>query len=637
VKDTVLAEGTADPYVGKMLSGRYRVVAPIGSGGMGVVYRAEHVHMRKPVAVKILRRDMTMVPDVVTRFEREAVAAGRIDHENVAAATDFGKLDDGSFYLILEFVEGRSLGTLIDAGALPTVRALVILRQIADGLAAAHAAGIVHRDLKPDNVMLVDRDGFPDFVKVLDFGIAKVPLEGGSQPLTQIGTVFGTPQYMSPEQGQGHTVDARTDLYSLGVIAYEMLAGKLPFDADDLVVLIARHITEAPAPLSPAIPEPVRALVAELLEKLPERRIQTAVQLVQRLDRLLAEPSIAPPGSIPPSAFPPRRTATTRSPPPSRERLQAMLRALDAHRARWTGDFVRMSAAWGERLPLLHRRLQVGARSVSLGRMVAGGILLACVGALFAVLLFGKSADRPDDLGAEPSGAASSAEAKAARLRALLIRAEAGDKAALAEVDALPAAEKTSDVRRAYAHGLCVTGELAACVAEYKAGLLAFPALARDRTLLADVRRAAEHATAHEDAMRLAAHQLGGPGLDVLWDVWSATKGKKESEAVTRRARQFLDDSAVRAHASRELTLVFDLERAEKRKRCADVKALLPKAIEYGDARLTPLFERLAPSRGCGFMSLGDCWSCVRGTKALESARSAAKARKAPDAAADPG
>jgi serine/threonine protein kinase len=628
VKDTVLAEGAADPYVGKMLSGRYRVVAPIGAGGMGVVYRAEHVHMRKPVAVKILRRDMTLVADVVTRFEREAVAAGRIDHENVAAATDFGKLDDGSFYLILEFVEGRSLGSLIDAGALPTLRALVILRQIADGLAAAHAAGIVHRDLKPDNVMLVDREGFPDFVKVLDFGIAKVPLEGGSQPLTQIGTIFGTPHYMSPEQGQGQTVDVRSDLYSLGVIAYEMLAGKLPFDADDLVVLIARHITEAPPPLPQAIPESVRALVAELLEKLPERRLQSAAQLVARIDRLLADPSISPPGSIPPSAFPGRRT--TRSPPPSRARLQSLLQALEAQRARFTGEFVRMSAILGERMPLLQRRLQVGARSVSFGRLIAAGFLLACAGALLAVLWFGKSnANSGNEIG-EREQHAPARDHKAEKVRALVARAEAGDKPALAELDALPAAEKTLELRRAHARGLCVAGDTALCIAAYKAALLAFPELARENSLLFDVRRAAQHPSAHEEALRLAAHHLGAPGVDLLWDVWSSTKGKKESEVFARRSRQFLDDTAVREHSSRELALVFELERAEKRKRCSDVKSTLTKAVAYGDARLTPILERLTQTRGCGFVNLGDCWSCLRGTKALEKARSAVKVRKPP-------
>src|SRR5689334_19798476 len=171
-----------EALVGTVLAGRYRIERLLGSGGMGAVYRAEHVLMRKACAVKVLHREMTQVKEVVARFEREAVAAARIEHPNVAAATDFGQLDNGSFYLVLEFIEGKSLNQQIhESGPLPEERALLITRQIAAALEAAHNAGIVHRDLKPDNVMLVVKDGSPDFVKVLDFGIAKIKLENEQQ------------------------------------------------------------------------------------------------------------------------------------------------------------------------------------------------------------------------------------------------------------------------------------------------------------------------------------------------------------------------------------------------------------------------------------------------------------------------
>ena len=186
-----------ESLVGTVLAGRYRIERLLGSGGMGSVYRAEHVLMRKACAVKVLHREMTQVKEVVARFEREAVAAARIEHPNVAAATDFGQLENGSFYLVLEFIEGKSLSQLIaEHGALPEERALLIARQIADALSAAHAAGIVHRDLKPDNVMLVTKDGSGDFVKVLDFGIAKVKIEeAGGEPEahTRRHTVRATP------------------------------------------------------------------------------------------------------------------------------------------------------------------------------------------------------------------------------------------------------------------------------------------------------------------------------------------------------------------------------------------------------------------------------------------------------------
>src|SRR5258708_7868476 len=167
--------GGPESLVGVVLSGRYHIKKLIGEGGMGAVYQAEHTHMRKRFAVKVLHPEMSRLPEVVARFEREAMAAAHIEHPNVAGATDFGKLEDGSFFLVLEYVEGKSLRDAISEGRLEFGRVLHVARQIASALARAHALGIVHRDLKPENIMLVQRDDDPDFVKVLDFGIAKVP------------------------------------------------------------------------------------------------------------------------------------------------------------------------------------------------------------------------------------------------------------------------------------------------------------------------------------------------------------------------------------------------------------------------------------------------------------------------------
>src|SRR5258706_14913420 len=202
----------AASLVGKVLSDRYRIESVLGEGGMGAVYLAEHVLMRKRLAVKVLHPEMTRMPEMVARFEREAMAAAHIEHPSVAAATDFGKLEDGSFFLVLEYVEGTSLRDLIAQGPLLSERALHIAYQMASALARAHALGIVHRDLKPENVMLVEREGDPNFVKVLDFGIAKVPVgdfsheppgSDGAPVLTQLGMVYGTPEYMAPEQALG--------------------------------------------------------------------------------------------------------------------------------------------------------------------------------------------------------------------------------------------------------------------------------------------------------------------------------------------------------------------------------------------------------------------------------------------------
>jgi serine/threonine protein kinase len=619
-----------DPRVGSVLGGRYRIERVLGAGGMGIVYRGEHVHMHKPVAIKVLHKHMTAMTEIVARFEREAVAAGRIQHPHVAAATDFGKLDDGAFYLALEYVEGRSLGSLIAEGALPVVRALLIARQIAEGLDAAHAAGIVHRDLKPENVQLVSRDGYDDWVKILDFGIAKVHLgdSAGHQPLTQLGTVFGTPEYMSPEQAQGHTVDARSDLYGLGVMLFEMLSGKIPFDAADVVVLITRHVTQPPPPLPASIPGSVQRLVEDLLAKKPEDRVKSAAELVRRIERLLEDPGIAPPGSIPPGSSsrpPPSATASTAAPPRSRQ-LGAVL-------AR-TGDLTRSVARRVSHVsPELVRSVRIGPVMAPLGAWLLGAVGLVLAGVLIALLLFKE--DAPPT--AEPATPAPAAPALASarpgvseeeRHKKLLARAEAGDEKAIAEVEALP--EKRVEEALAVARGRCQRSEMVACVAAYKAAIMRFTRLRTERSLLGDVRRAAEHPIAYEEAMRLAAHQLGEGGLDVLWDVWTGTKKSTEQAAIHRRARAFLDDGAVRSHASPAMGVVLELERAEKRRRCGEAERLLGDVVANGDQRVLPVLERFSSTRGCGILDLGDCWGCLRGTTALTLARDAAKARPGP-------
>ena len=277
-----LVKGTGThALIGTTISDRYRIERLLGEGGMGAVYQAEHTLMRKRMAIKVLHPEMTRLPEVVARFEREAMAAAHIDHPNVVTATDFGKLEDGSFFLALEFVEGASLREVIAKGRLELGRSLHIARQMAGALQRAHMLKIVHRDLKPENVMLVDRDGDPDFVKVLDFGIAKVQMgELGTNDragpeqnvLTQAGMVYGTPEYMAPEQALGQPVDARADLYALGIIMYEMLTGHRPFEADSKVALLGMQVT-APVPAMIVkcadcnVPLEVEVLVARLLTK----------------------------------------------------------------------------------------------------------------------------------------------------------------------------------------------------------------------------------------------------------------------------------------------------------------------------------------------------------------------------------
>jgi serine/threonine-protein kinase len=294
---------------GTIIGERYRIDSLLGEGGMGKVYAAEHVHIHRQVAIKVLHAEMSSTPEYVARFEREAVAAAKISHPNVAAAIDFGRLENHSFYIVLEYVAGTDLRTMLaEGGALPKERAIRIVRQIAAAVGAAHAAGIIHRDLKPENVMVVDHEGDPDAVKVLDFGIAKIDAFASpgqppssssspsvSQPLTKIGAVFGTPDYMSPEQALGQAVDGRSDLYSIGVIFHELLTGERLFKGG-AVTLMRSHVLEAAPALPPSIRQSVgprlEAILKKLLEKAPADRYASAAELLRALDDLTTDRAV---------------------------------------------------------------------------------------------------------------------------------------------------------------------------------------------------------------------------------------------------------------------------------------------------------------------------------------------------------
>ena len=287
-----------DPLLGSVLGDRYRVISRIGIGGMGVVYRAQHITLKRDLAVKVLLPEFGGKEEFVRRFEREAESASRLAHPHIIAVTDFGRTADGLLFLAMEYLDGRSLSSLIREGPLPVARAVTIVRQMLAALNRAHAAGIVHRDLKPDNIMLIDREGHHYFVKILDFGIAKVTEpEPGREALTQAGVVFGTPEYLSPEQALGDKIDARADLYATGVILFEMLTGRRPFESEDKMRIISMHLSH-PVPrmrsVRPGIdvPPALEDVVMQALEKERENRFASAsafLMALEEAERLAAE------------------------------------------------------------------------------------------------------------------------------------------------------------------------------------------------------------------------------------------------------------------------------------------------------------------------------------------------------------
>ena len=264
--------------------GNYVIQRQLGEGGMGAVYLAEHPRIGRKVAIKVLLRELSANAQAVTRFFNEARASSEIRNEHIVDVLDFGELADGASYLVLEFLDGQTLTEILRGGPLGVRRTLHIVNGVGRALGAAHAAGIVHRDLKPDNVMLVRRGDDADFVKVLDFGIAKLSqaqLEPGMK--TKTGALLGTPSYMSPEQCRGLPVDHRSDVYSLGVMMYQMLSGVLPFEADGLGNLLLAHMTQEAVPLIqrvPGLPPHLSQVVARAMEKAADARFQHVAEML---------------------------------------------------------------------------------------------------------------------------------------------------------------------------------------------------------------------------------------------------------------------------------------------------------------------------------------------------------------------
>jgi eukaryotic-like serine/threonine-protein kinase len=405
----------APSLVGEVVDGRYKIFRKLGEGGMGEVYAAEHVHIEKRFAVKLLKAEIVSNAEAVKRFQQEARSSSSIKHRNIIAVEDFGRLPDGRIYMCMELLDGEPLNEMI-AKPLSADRLLNILIQAGHGLAAAHAKGIVHRDMKPENIFVTHEGNPPtDVPKLLDFGIAKVAGNEGQNNLTRTGTIFGTPFYMAPEQALGNPVDARTDIYAMGVIMYECFAGSLPFQSASFMGILTQHITNAPEPVAQraaaagrSLPPGVAEIIGKCLEKDPNARYQTMDELVNAL--IGAYRNVAGPGmSTYMEAFPVGSAQHNSQPTPAP--------MIGMHGATPYGHAAQAPSAYaGQSQPALpaagHSPSGTGAalsgvydpsssivvpKKHNVGIIVAILILLAAGGGIAAVVLLGGSKDTKQD------------------------------------------------------------------------------------------------------------------------------------------------------------------------------------------------------------------------------------------------
>ncbi|HEY0469194.1 MAG TPA: serine/threonine-protein kinase [Polyangiaceae bacterium] len=648
--------GEVDPRIGTLLAERYRIDALVGEGGMGKVYSAEHVLMRKRLAVKVLRRELTSVPEVVARFEREAMAAGNIEHPNVAGATDFGKLSDGAIFLVLEFVSGHSLRDEIARGPFAVDRALHIARQISSALSAAHAQGIVHRDLKPENVMLVEKGGDPDFVKVLDFGIAKVPLgdavaSGGKQgnPLTKAGMVFGTPEYMAPEQALGQTVDGRADLYALGVILFEMLSGMRPFSSQSSVGILGQQLSK-PTPTfaerSPdlLVPPAVEHIARKLLSRDASERYESASELSRAIDALLApipghgvyrytladgsRPSLSDIESNQPTLVLPAKVAAAPALPPS-EALPLVATPTPSGAPGLKTNFIGFVRGLERKRRRLPPPLRDALRPIPTPALLFGSVVLSL---LFLSLLIVGLAKGVRALHGNPPLAASAAKSSSATAAASNVAPpvatasesdlQSAQKAGVSALEAL-AGKYPLDARPSLELGRSALAakDYVKAVGAVGRALSLDPTLADSKQVASILFQTGQVKAASDATFALLFGPMGSHGPDIAYDL-AATEVVKLW--VRTRADQGLRSPDFSRLTTPELSIAVALRFATT---CAQRYALLPRAKEIGDERALGYLKLYLATSGCGRRQKEDCNSCLRADSRLNDAIEAIKQR----------
>ncbi len=630
--------GDDDPRIGEVVAGRYRVLAKIGRGGMGSVYEAEHVTTGKRFAVKLLLPGLGRIPEIARRFEREAKASSVLNHPNVVAVVDFGTLDDdATLYLVMEYVPGRSLADVLDAGRIPTLRALAVCRQVLEALSHAHAQGVVHRDLKPDNIMLLDAgrsEEERDIVKLLDFGIAKLE-DADGEKLTQAGVAFGTPDYMAPEQALGEEVDARADLYSLGVILYELLAGRRPFESSDKLAVLRMHVAVPAPPLGadifarPFAPE-LNAAVGKALEKRREDRFATAAAMIEALDVAtmaqaaldlkdpsalllrvsMQRPAAVPPGpSVPAPALSPDVGRPLRSPPPGPESVDKL--ELDYDRA-LRRDQMRVATGPAPTVSSAEAGASPGARKLTWAVLGVAAVA-AGVGAFVAL--------RPRGPASTPSTTpttstplealvAATATAKSDKALAAEKRLAANDAAGAVTILEQHLAESGGG-DDAYAqlllgHARFQLDRDADALTAYETALGLNPALAGDvpmRVNLAAMVGRKDRPKFALQALELIYARLGPVGHALI--VENASRGK--APAVRKRARDMAEERGLTGEVDLLSSYSLDLAQGGS---CKDRREAIPKLRALRDKRAVAALKKARDRRG-GFLNLADVNDCL--------------------------